>query len=493
MKDRILHSWLILVNAGFLLIYLVLTLTAQYEFSDFWLGMAAFGGLALVLVHLALRRALGDRDLFSIDKLFIAAYFYFHYGYLIPYALGAVPYEVRVFWNPAIAPQAALLITTILAGFLLGVNLRARKVDLPERLDITTCPQALNIWFLVGKLALFGGLGLILLFMVQFGIGNLVNREYGFDLFYSGEFEAGLFTSGRLLFSTGVTVFAAELWLRKRLTFSSALGILALFGYSVIIFVFFGVRSWLMIDVFLPLLLSYHYLSRRIHVRWALLFVFLALVGSLFMEIARPADERSLTAFQDELSYQLSGGEFSVWDLIARPYQSYTRVIQEMSLVPLEKSYQGGLTLLYGFVGSIPELGKFIVPAGYEAPERWLASIVDPWMYNQDEGIGFSMAAEAHINFGIVGGAIFIFLIGLISEQIWTAVLQRKSFGMWLFYLIYAINLMFGVRQSILGFIRPLMGFLLIALLVKMGELIFFRKRTVRVNEVSSGYTSISQ
>jgi len=477
MKNRIVHSWLILVNAGFLLVFLVLTLTAPYEFSDFWLAVAAFGGLALALVHLALRRAVGDRDLFSIDKLFIAAYFYFHYGYLIPYTLGAVSYEARVFWNPAIAPQAALMVTTALAAFLLGYNLRLPANQIPELLELTTPPQTLQLWFFVGRLALFFGLLLVIAFIFQFGIGSLINRRYGFDLFYSGLYETGLFTIGKLLFSTGAIIFSAELWLRKRQSPGVFFGALALLVYSVIIFVFFGVRSWLMIDVFLPLLLSLHYLYKKVSLHWGVIFLVAILALSLIMEIARPASQRSLGAFQDELSYQFSVGEFSAWDLIARPYQSYTRVIQEMSLVPLEKNYQGGSTLLFGFLASIPELGKFLVPLGYESPDRWLASIVDPWMYNNNEGIGFSIVAEAHINFGIVGGLLFILLFGVFSERIWSAVLRHKSMWLWLVYLVYVINLVFGVRQSILGFVRPMTGLLIIAVIVKAGKMILFRRR----------------
>ena len=476
MKNRTLHSWLVLINLGFLLVFLVLTLTVPYKFSDFWLGVAAFGGLAIALAHLVLRRLMGDRDLFSLDKLFIAAYFYFHYGYLIPYALGAVSYEARVFWNPAIAPQAALMITSCLAAFLLGYNLRLKANQVPERLELTTSPQTLDIWFLVGKVALWMGLLLVIAFIFQFGVGNLINRRYGFDLFYSGQYDTGLFTMGKLLFSTGAVIFATELWLRKRLSPGLLFGVLALFAYSVIIFVFFGVRSWLMIDVILPLLLSFHYLYKKVSFRWGMIFLVVVLTVSLIMEIARPASQRSLDAFQDELSYQLATGDYSLWDLTARQYQSYTRVIQEMSLVPLEKNYQGGSTLLFGFLASIPELGKYIVPRGYESPDRWLASIVEPWMYNNNEGIGYSMVAEAYINFGIVGGMIFILFIGICSEWIWLTVSHYNSLWIWLVYQVYTINLMFGVRQSVLGFVRPLIGLLLIFLVVKMGELILNRK-----------------
>lgn len=469
---RIIHSWLVVINSGFFLVYLVLTLSATYEFSNFWLGIATFGGVGLAVLHLALRYSEGQRDLLSIDKLFIASYFYFHYGYLLPYSIGAIPYEARVFWNPAMAPQAALMVTTVLAGFLLGYNLRFKNIESESRLIFSTKPEKIHVWFFMGKLALFGGLFLILVFMFNFGIGNLISREYGFDLFYSGEFDTGLFTSGKLLLGTGAIIVASELWLRRRLTYSLIMSIGALVFYSFLAFVFFGVRSWLMIDVFLPLILSFHYLHKNISMRWGVAILLIFLIGSLVMEIARPAPERTLFAFQNELSYQLATGDYTIWDITARQYHSYTRVIQEMSLVPLEKSYQYGLTLVYGFVGSIPELGKYLIPQGYEPPERWMASIVEPWFYSNNEGIGFSMVAEAHINFGIIGGSLFVLLLGIFSGHIWLITHKNKSFGMWLMYLVFVINFIFGVRQTMMGFVRPLFGYLLIWTFVKIAELI---------------------
>ena len=163
------YSYLLLniYGALFFISALILTLSSPSYFSDAWIRYSIVLSIAAISLHLIIRYANGDSDLLSPDKLFILSYVYFHFGYLIPYAIGLETYWSEAFWNPNMIPKSVMLITLCMIGFLFGYDLKR-----PIPISKTNQPWEYNlvemrVWTRVGLILQYFGLTLIILFFNQ--------------------------------------------------------------------------------------------------------------------------------------------------------------------------------------------------------------------------------------------------------------------------------------------------------------------------------------
>lgn len=115
----------------------------------------------------------------------------------------------------------------------------------------------------------------------------------------------------------------------------------------------------------------------------------------------------------------------SVIDAVAELGGSLATVAYTIDLVPTTRPFECGMTYLYSFASLFPSL---IFPNGNHPTwsrgeeAAWLISIVSPRTAEFGGGLGFSLIAEAYLNFGTLFGATFFFLIG-----VFTAVVNRYA------------------------------------------------------------------
>jgi hypothetical protein len=131
----------------------------------------------------------------------------------------------------------------------------------------------------------------------------------------------------------------------------------------------------LLLDIGLPLLFSYHYLSRRISGKKALILFSLFLVFYVVVERGRTGSERTIGEFLYTLKSSINQQKLSLVEPAARMGLAIRIVTREVDLVPEKEDYFWGSTFVWSAIMSIPLLGSKIVPAWYETPDRWLAKL----------------------------------------------------------------------------------------------------------------------
>jgi oligosaccharide repeat unit polymerase len=442
------------------------------SFSKSWQGYVVIWTFAFALVHIWLHTLLGEKDWFSIDKLFIGAYFYFHYDYLIAYLLGIVKFRDTVFISPKYANFTTYLISNCLFFFLLGYDIFYPKLSHRPLLPILKglVQNATRGTFFIGKLMILVGFGLVVTFILRIGLTTLLNRSYGFDLFYSGEYDISSFAQGKGILAVGVIFLLLDQFQARHFSLTDKLTnmllVLVIAVYAAITAVIFSVRSWLLLDIFIPGIMIYHYFRRQISIKWLIAIVTSVLVISVMIQISRTSNTRTISGFLN--AYQQNQQNYGFGDSLTTQWRTYKNVNESVALINLEGHWFYGSTLLGGVFAGIPFVGKYLNQGWYEDPSFWLARNMEPWFYSNHEGIGFSLPAETYINFGLIGSCIFFLLLGYLCAMIYTRIILNQSERLLLIvlYMAFVPSLLFSIRQTLSSIVRPVMVALVVTIII---------------------------
>lgn len=199
------------------------------------------------------------------------------------------------------------------------------------------------------------------------------------------------------------------------------------------------------------LILLYHYCVKKISFKGILVlsifsFLFLSLLS--VVSYLRSQEERSIEAY---LRYDVSGNNAAV-DALAEMGGTMFCLIKTKDIVPLYENYRYGRSYLYSFTTFIPNIGFWeIHPAKREANlGEWLTNAL-----RLSYGTGYSMCAEAYINFGGCCWMIMFFLGGLFGNLLG---IENKRLKEDLALLIFSLIIFWFclkiTRNSFIGFVR---------------------------------------
>lgn len=199
------------------------------------------------------------------------------------------------------------------------------------------------------------------------------------------------------------------------------------------------------------LILLYHYCVKKISFKGILVlsifsFLFLSLLS--VVSYLRSQEERSIEAY---LRYDVSGNNAAV-DALAEMGGTMFCLIKTKDIVPLYENYRYGRSYLYSFTTFIPNIGFWeIHPAKREANlGEWLTNAL-----RLSYGTGYSMCAEAYINFGGCCWIIMFFLGGLFGNLLG---IENKRLKEDLALLIFSLIIFWFclkiTRNSFIGFVR---------------------------------------
>lgn len=99
-------------------------------------------------------------------------------------------------------------------------------------------------------------------------------------------------------------------------------------------------------------------------------------------------------------------------------------------------------------------------------PSSWITLISDPVIYMSGGGWGYSIVAEAYLNFGLFGILIIFLLLGFILYMFDT--MDFRSSSSLALYALFLYPLFYSVRNDFFNFARPFMWGVAILLLVTM-------------------------
>lgn len=160
-------------------------------------------------------------------------------------------------------------------------------------------------------------------------------------------------------------------------------------------------------------------------------FVILGVVIGLFVVPA-------LASLRDDPAYSKNKLEFllNAFEKIESPLVSnltemggtLSTIVYTVELVPQVRPYDWGLGYLTALTTVIPNLFWDIHPAQKRgAPTEWLINQVDPYVARFGGGIGFSMIAEAYLNFTWYGAPFFMLFLGFTVGSFVLWVLERPD------------------------------------------------------------------
>jgi hypothetical protein len=127
-----------------------------------------------------------------------------------------------------------------------------------------------------------------------------------------------------------------------------------------------------------------------------------------------------------------------------------------MNLVPSVFDHALGRTYYYAALRIVPNIAWDVHPsAAYGSASDWLAQQIDPVVVRAGGGFGYSMFAEAFLNFGWPGVFIAMFVFGFIIERYWRKSMIKNRIEI---YIIIACMMAFGlqmVRGEFIHVARP--------------------------------------
>lgn len=475
------YKSLIIVQVFGIFIGILLGMAMPHQFSKIWQSVVVAWIIICVILHLVFRYFAGEKnDWLSLDKLFIVAYLYFHYDYLLSYLVGITNFRNDVFVFPNYANLTTYLISFSLLFFLLGYNLYFWRYYQGQSLQsgrlVFHKKSLVNVLFF-GKFLILLGFGLVTAFIIKVGYSTLLYRSYGFSLFYSGLYDTSLFAQGKQLIAIGSIFFFVNLLEGRRFNLLNAsinvILFLTLVIYALLILLLFSVRAWLFLDILIPGVVIYHYLRKRINVKWVTIIVSAALIFSVVVELSRTTESRNIdgfvTSFQENIKNEKIG------QLLSIQWRTYKNVNESLGLVDRQARLFYGLTFIGDFFDGIPFVGSYINKGWYESPSLWLARNMEPWFYLNHEGIGFSFPAETYINFGLIGSLIVFFFLGYICAKFYFRIImmQYTSLLSFILYTVFMSNLLFAVRQTLTSVFRPIIISLLVTLVVYLFSKVF--------------------
>jgi len=98
---------------------------------------------------------------------------------------------------------------------------------------------------------------------------------------------------------------------------------------------------------------------------------------------------------------------------------SLVTVAHTLTLVPEVRSYDLGVSYLYGASAIIPNLGWEVHPGvAHGLLCDWLTRTVEPTVAATGGGLGFSFIAEAYLNFGWAGGLVWLAIVGYLCVRL---------------------------------------------------------------------------
>ncbi len=121
--------------------------------------------------------------------------------------------------------------------------------------------------------------------------------------------------------------------------------------------------------------------------------------------------QRSLEESKQKTVYELLGS--SLYNMGS----SVNTIVYTVQLIPAEQGYSWGRTFWHAALQAIPNVGltkgkEFVEERVEDSPSTWLTWIISPHWAATGGGYGFSMAAEWHYNFGLVGVLLGMTLVG---------------------------------------------------------------------------------
>jgi len=405
-----------------------------------------------LLSHFGVTRNRGLFTLSSQGWLFPLAFVIFHFASLGGRPSWYVPQLVDETWH-----MSVLCLLAWLFGFNLITGLRqlerpnARLLD-PHKLELTRVQTWAQVVFWIG-------MGLQLFFFSRTGFAQFFGRAYGKEVFdaTSSKGLAYAYSVGALAILVGAIVTVITCALLRRRLFPSFL-----FGAGVVLYLLSltleGDRGSLTIFL-IPLFVVRHAFISPMRRRTVILVGVIAIM--LFSGLKGYRRIRDISGIRAAAT---SEGLNRTFEEMGGTLDTFVRA---RSLVPDRRDYFFGQTYLWAVARALPNV-RFKAREWGFVSSVWITRETAPDVYRRHGGLGFTIVAEAYINFGYFAPLFFI-VLGLIHARVekWVTHRTDRWFPLALFFLA-EVSLISHVRNTAVIYLRGFiwMSWILLAIYV---------------------------
>jgi oligosaccharide repeat unit polymerase len=435
--------------------------------------IAALTAAGLLLVSLGFSRYVLGLPFTTGPMLYLALLGLFHLGLVVPWALGL--YNVnRVPWFASYGLSRSLaLVTYSILAYQLGLLAALRARSPSDGLPIEGNPNIENSkMFVAGNFIFVFGVSMFVLGLIQLDPTGYYKLTYTDTFRLRAESDPRFFGTGMIFASIGLCMSVAGAS-QQRIRFT-----LLYTGLWVSMLFYLGFRGPALIACLIVYTLA---LKKGTEFpRW---FPWLALA---FLLVAVPVMG---VARNEPLGNRSFDSAINFLDAPAEMGQSIRPLIETEALVG-PRDYRFGKTYLSALKAIIPNLAlRWEAPDAESVddlpPSHWIIAVVEPWVYKNYGGMGFSAIAEPYMNFGSAGVVAYFFLLAFALVRL-EQVAIRNSYALATWGLILG-PLLWTVRNDFTTFFRPAAWGLLCLGIVRLssGSFVLFSRAWRRGNEKS--------
>ncbi len=346
---------------------------------------------------------------FSVDIIFMLAFFTVHFVYPLFWAVGLAPSSYEIWINEAVVCRATMMSVCGFLAFALGFNVLADRyshVQWPVLMDNIT----LQRWRTLGKVFLVIGVlvaGIYILLLgelLTIGVYQSTPGEYREHVI-----KMLLVTLMRIAFVL-LTVAAAMLTGKWKIGWLSKIAILMLLAWILIL----GDRS-LAFGLAAILVAAYSEYAKRISFKKLVLFIAAGFFLAGVVRVARYSPERTVSSFVKTAQEK---SEEITWDTGLMNFAGSVRTVYAaVDIVPQQHDYFYGRLEISGLAGIIP-FSRRLLPKKIEYTTS--ASYLTWVMHAGDfsSGVGTTIIADTYMDFGLIGVVAVMFGVGLLSKHI---------------------------------------------------------------------------
>lgn len=415
------------------------------------------GFLTLGLIaHCRVAQLRGHFELAWIGFLFPLAYVLFHFGTFGLEHRWYAPELVGFAWQVSILG---------LLGFLSGLDAARGAARIRRRPTFVVSGRPLTPFHRrtvlnAAKGAIVLALGLQAALMLKFGVVEFFTRVYGKEALTpsADNWLAYLYTLGGVIMMPALVTLAVasvactgKLFPSRRWVFVVGLYLASMTAE--------GDRGSLALAV-LPLLIIQHYWVRRIRWRNGLLLIVAGLTVFGMLKLYRGSKDIADAARQ---TFQLSTYEM----LFHEMGNTLDVVVRSMAVVPVREDYFGGKTYAWALARALPNMSLQPREWGFVS-SKWIVEETAPDIAARFGGFGYSIVAEAYINFGAIGAGAFLLLLGLVMGRL-ERMLARPRIELWTVVLVclFELSLVTHVRNTGVIFVRGFVWMACIVVLIR--------------------------
>lgn len=395
--------------------------------------------------------ALPPRNILSPDVIFVSMFCVFHFGYITLYASHLADWDDEVFWAPEKTLKAVLFCIWCLILFLIGYELPGNRYSRkPIDSQITPCS---HLCLLAGKI--FIVVTILFFWGVLFasGIRNLLS-DYQLLIKVGGLTAWGrFFWLAHDLGVIGIVLYCTTSAILYRKAMSGIL-FFCLSWFYMFSILLLGDRGGFIQVAIIPIVV-FHYFQRKIKFYWILgiglvLFFIMTVIG-----ITRTLAVLDVKQIAQEYQYVQQEEQVNP---ITRAFLEFGSSIKTvdiaMTLVPEQHPYWYGKSYVDGLFLLIPN----IIPGFIRTQENSVGAWVTETAFGSlqsTHGRGGSIAMEAYLNFGFLGGAVFFVFLGYGYRVLYERVLCKPTFLRIAVFLGFTAGLVLWMRNTANVFYRP--------------------------------------